>query len=82
MHLSTGRLPDESSLGGDGGEVRSRAVGATGVPTCARPLLILRRGHGSLLQSLYDFLCGVRLPIRDDTELLDSEYADDMALYV
>ena len=25
---------------------------------------------------------GVRLPIREDSELLDSEYADDIALYV
>lgn len=25
---------------------------------------------------------GVRLPIRDDSKLLDSEYADDTALYV
>ena len=25
---------------------------------------------------------GVHLPIRDDFELLDSEYADDIALYV
>ena len=27
-------------------------------------------------------LRGMRLPIRDDAELLDSEYADDTALYV
>ena len=27
-------------------------------------------------------LRGMCLPIRDDTELLDSKYADDMALYV
>ena len=25
---------------------------------------------------------GIRLPIRDDSKLLDSEYADDTALYV
>ena len=27
-------------------------------------------------------LRGMRLPIRDDADLLDSEYADDTALYV
>ena len=27
-------------------------------------------------------LRGMRLPIRDDAELLDSQYADDTALYV
>ena len=53
-----------------------------GCPLVPYLLLFFAEAMTHFLRARMTGLRGIRLPIRDDTELLDSEYANDTALYV
>ena len=53
-----------------------------GCPLAPYLFLFFAEAMAHFLRAPTTGLLGMRLPIRDDAELLDSEYADDTALYV
>ena len=53
-----------------------------GCPLARYLFLFFAEAMAHFLRARTTGLQGMHLPIREDTKLLDSEYADDMALYV
>ena len=68
--------------GGMGERFRLERSVHQGCPLAPYLFLLFAEAMTYYLRARTTGIRGVRLPIREDSELLDSEYADDTALYV